>query len=68
VSAGVRMPPAFMTISTYCVYSADSRSSVYRAAVRWPGLLVKRGRRTLVDMEVASRYLASLPRKGGRHD
>jgi hypothetical protein len=60
--------PAFMYIPQFCVYAAHSRRTVYRVAEKVDGLLVKRGHRTLVCMEVAHRYLASLPRKsyGGR--
>jgi hypothetical protein len=57
-----------MTIAQFTNYAAHSRSTVYRVAREVDGLLVKRGRRTLVDRVVADRYLASLPRKtnGGR--
>jgi hypothetical protein len=58
-----------MSIRDFCVYAACSRSTLNRVSKTIDGLFVKRGRRTLVDMAVGLRWLASLPRKtngGGR--
>jgi hypothetical protein len=55
--------PAFMTIAQFCAYAACSRSTLNRVSKTVDGLFVKRGRRTLVDMAVGLRWLASLPRK-----
>jgi hypothetical protein len=54
-----------MTVQAFCEHAALSRATLYRLKVQ--GLLVKRGRRTLVDMAIAQAYLAALPRKGGGH-
>ena len=55
--------PAFMSIRDFCAYAACSRSTLNRVSKIVPGLFVKRGRSTLVDLQIGRSWLASLPRK-----
>jgi hypothetical protein len=63
MGATVNVPRSrFCTISVACKYSGLSRSSLYEEAGRNPGLLVKWGARSLVNLDRFDAILDALPR------
>jgi len=48
-------------IRAACAYGGDSRSGLYKKAVSHPGLFVKDGRMTLVDLDVYDKILDARP-------
>jgi hypothetical protein len=56
---GVR--PRFSRIRTASAYAGISRSGLYLLAPKVPGLFVKFGRNTLVNLEILDSVLDSLP-------
>lgn len=53
--------PRFSRIRTASAYSGVSRSSLYLLAPKVPGLFVKFGRNTLVNLEILDSVLDALP-------
>ena len=54
-------PGRHVKIAIACAYGGDSRSGLYLKAAKTPGLFVKNGRATLVDLDVYDRLIDARP-------
>jgi len=52
-------------LSTFCIWGGIGRSQAYEEAKRGRLRLTKCGRKTLVTLDDAEAWLASLPKSGG---
>jgi hypothetical protein len=60
-SGDLTMRPRHARIPFALSYGGDSRTSLYRKATQTPGLFVKDGRTTFVDMDIYDQVLSKRP-------